>query len=80
MLRVAVTRKVAPIEQRSIELPCPRCRLRTWVRLSQVLRGRTFLCRGCHAGIIAHDRLGRARRSIQELDAAVSSLFEGFGE
>jgi hypothetical protein len=77
-LKLTVTGKPLNLGRHQIEISCPRCRLHTWMAISDALNHNILICRGCHANLLLNDNLGSLRRSLRSLDSAFNSLFRRF--
>lgn len=57
MFKLTISVSVPELDRRWIEIPCPRCDIRTDVALGAVRLGDTVVCRGCHSNIRLQDHM-----------------------
>jgi hypothetical protein len=76
MFSISIKVEIPDLDKHSIEVPCPACRLHTWVRLGEIRRRDFAVCRGCHANLLLEDHLGGLHRFTRSL----SGMFENIGE
>lgn len=75
-LKLTATGKPLNLGRHQVEIPCPRCRLHTWIAINDVLNHNVLICRGCHATLLLNDNLGSLHRSVRSLDSAFNSLLQ----
>ena len=57
-----------------LEVPCPLCKLHTWVTLGEIRRQEMTICRGCHVNIYLEDHLGQIQRFTQKFQKMISDI------
>ena len=67
MISFSIKIQLPNLDKHPIEIPCPICKLHTWVTFGEIKRGDFVICRGCHANIILIDHLGKVKRFEQDL-------------
>lgn len=64
MFSISIHIEAPDLSKHPIEVPCPQCRLHTWVTLGEIARREVAVCRGCHANLVLADHLGQINRSL----------------
>ena len=65
MVSISINVTIPDFDRMTIEIPCPRCGLYTWVSLGAIRRRDFAICRGCHANILLEDHLGSFHRFMR---------------
>jgi hypothetical protein len=74
MFSISIKVTIPNLDKRVIEVPCPVCKLHTWVRLGEIRRRDFAICRGCHANILLVDHLGQLHRFTRSFARILRSL------
>jgi transcription elongation factor Elf1 len=57
-----------------ISFKCPECGFSNTVTLSQVQRGQTIICSGCHMNIKLTDKDASTKRAIEDVNKSIDDL------
>jgi hypothetical protein len=74
MIDVSIHIEIPNLDRRYMEVPCPVCRIQTWVTFGEIRRRGYAICRGCHANIRLEDHLGSLHRALRRIKSALKSL------
>jgi hypothetical protein len=66
---VTIRGRLPDLDDATIELPCPKCRLRTPATFGEIRLDAFVICRGCKAILRLRDRLGGLHRFKRDFDA-----------
>lgn len=74
MFTISIEVTLPKFEKISIEIECPKCRLKTWVTWGDISVDYYAVCRGCHRNLQLRDHLGTSKRSIDLLKNRLNKL------
>jgi hypothetical protein len=74
MFGLSIRISIPNLDRREIDIPCPRCRLRTTATLGDVRVGGFIICRGCKANLNLRDRLGAYHSFRRQFERMFSQL------
>lgn len=70
MLKLSIQVEIPDLDRIEVEVPCPRCKLSTYVLLGKIRRRDYVICRGCYSTINLIDHMGsfdRAKKRITKM-------------
>lgn len=74
MIDISIYVEIPNFDRRYVEVPCPLCRIETWVTLGDIRRRNYAICRGCHANILLEDHMGSLHRALRRIKSTLKSL------
>lgn len=74
MIKISVSVGTFNLDRLRTDIPCPRCRLETNVKLGEIRRRDYIVCRGCYWNIHLVDHMSSVHRAQKKINKMLKNL------